>query len=110
MKTVKMMLTAKGTLPMILIIIRVHNISYVNPVIPDKKKQIKTRDITPLLGLSWALLLSILPSIHSNINNSTIQVLYIIIMSYKISSNSVAFSRHILYIHPNREFQFKNEN
>lgn len=35
--------TANGALPMILTIILVHSTSYIKPVRPEKKKQIKTK-------------------------------------------------------------------
>ena len=51
------MLTANGALPIILTIILVHSISYIRPVRPERKKQIRTKISMFLVDLCETLLL-----------------------------------------------------
>jgi hypothetical protein len=52
MKIVKMILTENGALPIICVIIRIHRISYIKPLKPEKKKPVSTRKYIPGEGLS----------------------------------------------------------
>jgi hypothetical protein len=59
MKIVRMILTENGALPIICVIIRVHRISYIKPLKPERKKQVSTRKYIPGEGLSKNLFLVI---------------------------------------------------
>jgi len=52
MKIVRMMDTANGAFPIILTIILIHNISYIKPERPERKKQERTRINILLVVLS----------------------------------------------------------
>jgi hypothetical protein len=59
MNTVRTMLTAKGALPMTVTIIRVQSISYIRPVIPDRKKHTSTKvailSLEPYAVVLWII-------------------------------------------------------